>query len=327
MLYRRRKLILPFVALAGIGLALAGCFKNPTDPNLGAGGGAPGGVPNNASDRTTTGISALASQANGNGVYLSVVNQTGSALGSTGFAGASFQVTYNGTVIPAGSIRLNTASGAGQSISTALTLDYSGSMSSTSLTNMETAATAFVNNMQAADRGEIIKFDTNILLMQSFTSDKDALRAAITRAASLGGSTALFDSVYMGVTHTAGETGQRAVVAFTDGGENSSVIMTSLGQLTTEARNRGVPIYTVGLGSADTTTLQTMASQTGGRFYLAPDSAQLAQIYQQIAQIFNNTIILSWPSFTYQSGAVINITVTYVCANGTFTSTASITLP
>ncbi len=322
----KASMVLPVVALAGIALTLAGCFKSPTDPNLGTGGG--GNVPNVSSDHTTTAISALASQANSNGIYLSVANQNGDPISASNLTGANFQITYNGTNVPSGSLTLSTASGAGQAISSALVLDYSGSMSSTNITDMETGATAFVNNMQSADRGEIIKFSDYPVIEQAYTSDKNALRTAITRPTGIsGGVTAFWDGTYMGITTTANETGQRAVVAFTDGYENNSTEITSQADLITRARNRGVPVFTVGLGSADTTGLQEIANQTGGRYYYAPTSAELAQIYQQIAQIFNNTIIITWPSFTYVSGATVNITVTYVCANGTFTSSTSIVLP
>jgi len=299
-------------------LALTGCFKNPTDPFSGVSG----------SDSTTSAISALASQVTAQGIYISVVDQDGNPISPSNFSGANFQVTYNGQSIPSGSITVSTASGVGQSISSALVMDYSGSMYSTDITNMETAATTFVNNMQPADRGEIIKFSDYPEISQSYTGDKNALRTAITTSPSLvGGVTAFWDATYMGITTTALETGQRAVVAFTDGYENNSTVITSQAQLITQARSYGVPVHTVGLGSADTMGLQEIANQTGGRYFYAPTSAQLGQIYQQISQIFTNTMIISWPSFTYQAGAVVQITITYVSSSGTFTSTTSIVLP
>lgn len=309
-------------------LALGGCFKSPTDPfsTGGTSGQQTGSLPVNTSDHQTVSISAAASQANAHGVYLSVTNQNGNPVTASYFRGANFHVTYNGTSIPGGSITVGTASGSGQSISTSLVLDYSGSMSG-DIANLETAATAFVNNMQSNDRGEIIKFGDVPVVEQVFTADKNALRTAITRTTSAGGVTAFWDATYQGLQDTQPEGGQKAVIAFTDGYENNSIHITSQAQLIQEARTRGIPIFTIGLGSADQTGLQAIASQTNGRYYLAPDSSQLALIYQQVAQIFNNTVILSWPSFTYTSGATVVITITYVCANGTFTATASITLP
>lgn len=257
---------------------------------------------------------------------MSVVNQNGNPIPASYFKGANFNVTYNGRQVSSGSITLNTASGSGQAVSTSLVLDYSGSMSS-DIGNLETAATTFVNNMQAADRGEIIKFGTNVVREQSYTADKGLLQTAITRTTTAGGVTALYDATYMGITDTARETGQRAVIAFTDGYENNSSIITSQQALINAARANGVAIFTVGLGGADTTGLQAIASQTGGFFYNAPNSAQLSTIYQQIAQVFNNTVILSWPGYTYVSGATLTVTVTYICSTGTYTSNVNIVLP
>ena len=70
-----------------------------------------------------------------------------------------------------------------------------------------------------------------------------------------------------------------------------------------------------------------IAAQTGGRYFLAPTSADLAQIYNQIAQLFNNTMIISWPNYTYISGAELALTVTYICHNGTYTTSVDVTLP
>jgi uncharacterized protein YegL len=324
-----RKTILSGLVLAAAGLAalvLPGCgLHNPTDPFSGS-GSSTAGITTNTADSTTTSIAAAAS-INNQGVYLSVVNQTGSPITASNFNGANFDVKYNGATVPSGSLRLSTASGSGQAIASSLVLDYSGSMGSVNIANLETAANTFVNNMQAADRGEIIKFGSMVVREQAYTSDKSLLHTAITRATTAGGSTAFYDATYMGITDTARETGQRAVIAFTDGFENNSTIIATQQELINAARTNGVPIFTVALGSADIAGLQAIASQTGGFFYNAPNSAQLAAIYQQIAQVFTNTVILTWPGFVYRSGATLTITVTYICATGTHTSTVDIILP
>jgi hypothetical protein len=52
----------------------------------------------------------------------------------------------------------------------------------------------------------------------------------------------------------------------------------------TYAKNNGITIYTVGLGSdVNTAQLQSYAAETGGKYYAAPTSAQLTAVYQKIA--------------------------------------------
>lgn len=305
------------------GLALAGCFTNPVDP-ITSGDGGGGNIPVNTADNTTTRIDSSYSQADSQGIYLSVRDQDGNALGASYFNNANFQVLYNSAQINSGSITVSTASGSGQSISTSLVLDYSGSMSG-DIGNLETAAVNFVNNMQAADRGEIIKFDEQVLVVQPYTADKALLSSAITASVSLGGLTAMYDAIYQGITDTIPESGQRAIVAFTDGGDNRSSHTTT--EVVQYANTNGVPVYTIGLGGANDSVLQNIATQTNGQYYRAPNSAELATIYSRIAQIFTNTMIISWPSFVYRSGDTIVITVTYSCNTGTYTSTINIVLP
>lgn len=325
-----RKRMLEVVRLAGMAalvLAAAGCFKTPTDPFTGGGSGQNGNVPVINSDSHTTAINAAASQANSSGIYLSVVDQDGNALSSSSFAGANFGVVYQGTQVSGGTITISTASSSGQAISSSLVLDFSGSMDSYRA-DLENAATAFVNNMGAADRGEIVKFDQIVAVAQAYTADKNLLRNAIpTGSSEFGGSTAFYDATYRGIQDTASESGQRAVVAFTDGYENASSIILTQSDLINQARSRGIPIFTIGFGAADTTGLQTIASSTNGQYYYAPTSTELTAIYQRVAQIFSNTMIISWSGFTYTSGATVVITVTYACATGTYTSTINFILP
>lgn len=311
------------VTVGLVSAVLSGCaFKSPMDPNIGVGSG---DLAVNTGDRTTTAIEATHSQVSTQGVFLSVRDQEGNALGSNWFNSGNLQVAYNDTVIPAGSITVTTASGSGQSISSSLVLDYSGSMSSQNVMDMETGATSFVNNMQSADRGEVIKFASDVHVVQGYTSDKSALRSAITATTTDRGSTSLYDGIEQGLQDTRNESGQLAIVAFTDGGDNDSVATQT--SIIANARSFGIPIFTVGLGSASTSSLQSIATQTNGQYYYAPDSAQLAAIYQQIANIFNNTLIISWPSFSPVSGDRIVVTVTYVTASDSFTTSVVITIP
>jgi len=308
-------------ALSGLILLLctgcAGKRENTEDTKISA--------LSNMSDQETTAISATAS-ASPKGVYLSVANQRGNALLASSFGGGNLLVTYNNAHIPSGSIQVGTSNSTGQSISSSLVLDYSGSMLGSQKKDMEAAASTFVNNMHSTDCGEIIKFGTNVVVEQPYTSDKSALISAITGSTQAGGTTALWDAIYQGILDTSAESGQRAVVAFTDGGENASSLIRSQSDLITQARNWNIPIYTIGFGYADR-GLPVIAAQTGGRYFLAPTSADLAQIYNQIAQLFNNTMIISWPNYTYISGAELALTVTYICHNGTYTTSVDVTLP
>ncbi|MBN1357123.1 VWA domain-containing protein [bacterium] len=173
-------------------------------------------------------------------------------------------------------------------ISAAMTMDYSGSMAYQSLIDMEGAVIIFINLMGDIDRGEIIKFSSYVEVMQYFTTDKVALKNAARRSFSgAGHSTALNDSIYQGLTDALSQPGQRAVIALTDGGENAS--SKSKSDVINLARNNVIPIFTIGLyGSGlDVDYLRELADETNGRYYYAPSSADLANIYVSISNVLS----------------------------------------
>jgi len=186
-------------------------------------------------------------------------------------------------------------------ISVCLALDYSGSMPSEAITDMENAAAQFVTNMSDNDAGEIIKFAYGTEVSQAFTTDKNALINAISASTSLNrGSTYLYDAIYDGVTDTAAQSGNLAVIAMTDGGDSGS--SHSEDQAIAHAQASGVPVYTIGLGSSiNASVLQRIAEETGGLYFVAPTSSELAEIYDTIAGILKNQYILTFKTRNWDS--------------------------
>lgn len=292
-------------------VATPGCSLNPLEPS---------------SDRTTTAISIIASQAGTGGLYISVADQNGAPLEASRFSPQNFGISYAGQRVEAGSLTLTSTSSSGRTVSSALVLDYSGSMAQDRHA-LEEAASAFVGAMAGADRAAVIKFDTNVVSVQPFTSDKTALQNAIpTDPFSFNGSTALYDAVYRGIQDASAESGQRAVVAFTDGLENASRTIRSPGELVAAALFSSVPVFTIGLGAVNDTELRQIANGTGGRYYRAPTAGDLAAIYQQVAKTFAETMELSWSAFVYQPGVTIAVDVAYTSANGVHFATTSVVL-
>ena len=71
-----------------------------------------------------------------------------------------------------------------------------------------------------------------------------------------------------------------------------------------DANLTGVPVFTVGLGNADTTVLQQIANDTGGTYSDSTTSDNLATIYQQFANLlFTNQYILTYNSGIAADGA------------------------
>jgi len=61
--------------------------------------------------------------------------------------------------------------------------------------------------------------------------------------------------------------------------------------LTTEAKNNGITIYTIGLGtSVDENLLRDIATQTGGMYFPVSSASQLPQVFKRITEIVTEPI-------------------------------------
>jgi len=170
-------------------------------------------------------------------------------------------------------------------------MDYSGSMLDADVINAEAAANIFVDNMADTDQSAVVKFDETVSLVQGFTSNKGFLRGAISTPYSRG-ATAFYDAVYLGLTETANQEGRKAIVAFTDGMDNSSTY--TVGEVVTYANNNSIPVFTIGLGAADEQVLSSLAQGTGGKYYYAPTSAELVTIFEEISTTLSNQYMISY---------------------------------
>lgn len=227
----------------------------------------------------------------------------------TGLTASNVSASLNWTADASvtGTVIVQTGTGSGKNIAAATTMDYSGSMGSSQITCMQNGVKAYITAMKTNDITEIIKFDTQIIIAQTFTSDKNLLTHAVDSVFSLGGSTALYSSIYQATNDAAAQNSSqyiRCVVAFTDGGENSSTITRN--DMITNALNNGIPVYTIGLldfysgQSTPGQDLKNIADTTGGFYFrIPPDTCGgLTNIYNTINGQLNGaySITINWPS-------------------------------
>jgi VWFA-related protein len=212
----------------------------------------------------------------------------------SGLGATSFQVLENG--LPAEVLRVQAEGGF---IDVCLALDRSPSMiDEDKLAYARAAAREFVAQLAAEDRAALITFSDGATLDQGLTRDREALLAAVNRAAPSGNTTTFFDAVYWSITQVAlrphgpgsvvgAATGRsdarRVVVALTDGQDLTSRI--SAQELVSYARANGVSLCMVALGSdAATFQLDYLARQTGGLYLRAPSPRDLARLYASLAE-------------------------------------------
>jgi hypothetical protein len=237
-----------------------------------------------------------------------------------------------------GAVTVSSNTGSGKNVSGAVTMDYSGSMGSAQIQCMEDGVKTYINAMGSNDITEIIKFDDQVVVAQPFTSNKTLLINAVDSNFSLGGSTALYQSIYKGTTDVIPVSSSqyiRSVIAFTDGGENASSV--SRATMISTALSNAIPIYSIFLYSDTSNSLakdmRNIADTTGGFFFWAkPDatcSSSLSGVYNTIkGQISGSyTMDVVWPSGPLPpTGTLVRVTfyIEYSGLKTSFTKTYNI---
>jgi len=205
-------------------------------------------------------------------------------------------------------------------VAIAAVLDHSESLTRqpVAFADMKSGFSTFFGSLRTGDEGAVINFDSEVALVQDWTPNKTLLQSVIATPWDKGGDTKLYDAANQSVTETAKKTTfRRASIIATDGedlgptlspaGTYSSV---NLNTVIANAVAAKVPLFTVGVGtSIKEDVLTRMATETGGLFYKATTSQNLATIYNQLSSIlYGNQYVVT---FNRLPGAA-NTTVTIV---------------
>lgn len=199
---------------------------------------------------------------------------------------------------------------AGIPLALAVLIDTSASMEQAIATAQE-AASGFVRQLGPADVATIIDFDSRVQTAQEFTNDIGALEAAIRRTAA-GGSTALYNAVYIALRELNKLTPlddrenprRRAVIVLSDGDDTSSLV--TFDEVLDLASRSDTIIYAIGLGSQEAPgrrntqdgqfVLRRLAQQTGGRAFFPRDARDLADVYGDIRDELASQYSLAYES-------------------------------
>ena len=188
--------------------------------------------------------------------------------------------------------------------------DVSASMASTDVSPSrlgagEAAARRFLSDVPATIRVGLETFSVTPLVLQSPTTDRSAVRAALTGLRA-GGHTAIGDAINRAVQILGGLRGSggkrvpSAVVLLSDGGSNLGADPLSAAR---QAGTQHIPIYTVALGTQHGTIrvgsrnvpvplsgqqLAQIASLSGGRSYTVGSAGTLTAVYSHLAAQFGH---------------------------------------
>jgi Ca-activated chloride channel family protein len=163
----------------------------------------------------------------------------------------------------------------------------------------EPVANEFIRQ-RAGDRVGLILFGSRAYLQAPLTFDRQTVSQLLDEALIniAGEKTAIGDAIGLAIKRLRDKTGDRLLILLTDG-ENTAGAMPPL-KAAELAAQLGLKIYTIGIGpdrragnsffgmmrgrrsGFDEQTLQLIARQTGGQYFHASNTRELAGVYKQI---------------------------------------------
>ena len=195
-----------------------------------------------------------------------------------------------------------------QPIALAILLDTSASMENKLATAQE-AAIGFARRMRPGDAMEVIDFDSQVNILQTFTNDVGALEKAI-RQTSVNGSTSLYNAIYISLkdlkkvrAKTSEDIRREAIIVLSDGDDTSSLI--EYEEVLDLAKRSETAIYAIGLrqGNAGRRefkeaefVLRQLSQETGGRAFFPNAVAELPKIYEQISEELSSQYAVAYSS-------------------------------
>jgi Ca-activated chloride channel homolog len=195
-------------------------------------------------------------------------------------------------------------------IALSLLLDTSASMED-KLQTAQDAAIGFVKKLRPQDSGQLIDFDSRVVIAQPFTSNVPDLEQAI-RKTTAGGSTSLHNAIYISLkelkkiqARSADDVRRQSIVVLSDGEDTSSLV--GFDEVLELAKRSETAIYAIGLrgrgpdhvrgafNEADF-VLRQLSQETGGRVFFARTATELTGIYEQISDELSSQYMLGYQS-------------------------------
>lgn len=200
-----------------------------------------------------------------------------------------------------------------------LAIDTSGSMAAEDvepyrLRAAQDAAIAFAEKVPRQYRLGLVSFSGTATLLQSPTTDREAFRSAV-ETLHADGSTAIGEALFASID------AMRSVVGAEQKLEGARIVLLSDGETQTgrpnelgaaAAKEAGVPVATVALGSADGVlpngkpvppnpeALAAIATATGGKAFTTSDADNLSSIYEKLGSVIGTITVkdeaTSWPA-------------------------------
>ena len=197
-------------------------------------------------------------------------------------------------------------------------IDRSQSMRGKPLADAAAGARAFVAAKQPADELSVIAFGSKVATLSPFSTvklDADLPLARMTTDRVRG--TALYDAVIAAANQLKGNPlPGRVIIVLSDGADNAST--GTLATAIKTAAEANASVYAIGIEGAGFTSdpLVQLASATGGQYYGASSTSELARVYTSIAAALKKTWRVQYVTAA-RPGDSVRLTASIVGAGST----------
>jgi tight adherence protein B len=179
----------------------------------------------------------------------------------------------------------------GQIKAMTLLIDRSQSMRGKPLADASNGARSFIAAKQPNDELSVIAFGARPVTLSPFSTvrlDADVPLSHLKTDSARG--TSLYDAITQAARQLQGNPlPGRVIIVLTDGADNASI--GTLASAITAARQANAAVYTIGIEGAGftSTPLEELASATGGQYFSASSSSDLARVYGAIGAALKKT--------------------------------------
>jgi uncharacterized protein YegL len=187
-------------------------------------------------------------------------------------------------------------------------IDYSGSILDDDLVDVTNGLDTFFGNLDIGYEAAVVKFSTDVNIIQDFTEDTATLIAAVDDTSYPREYTSLNDAIYDSADILAvREKPLKIVVLFTDGVDNDSVA--SQAQAISLAQDNNVAVCVVGVGFADVARLREIAEDTGCFFVYKTLFADLSTAFDTIVDQVEGFYAVQLPETFDTASGVLRVSV------------------
>jgi Ca-activated chloride channel family protein len=158
----------------------------------------------------------------------------------------------------------------------------------------EDAVADFIRCSYPADSIAVYSFSRNMMRLAPLTRDRQRALVGL-RDAVTGDDTGLYDSLLLTLLDASKVQGRKAVVVFSNGPDNASVLAPD--DVRRVAEDEGIPIYLVTTKDKDVISnavFHRLTTQTGGKTYYATDWNKQKAAFASIKDDLDNSYVISY---------------------------------